>query len=281
MSFFFAYTDHLLTNVLKCPPQMVKSKRKQRIGWKNETESIFLFAQIVNFYRLSDCQPCQVITENEMYHWCDLHLGWCFSDISAAHHQQWLRQAAYKSKGYRQQWKKRKVLEEKSEMESKVQWTKIITGTRFTKKSHYSAWLFMYLLQPYPNLCGLGSGQGFPCLCYFFPAKLISYAVSVSGEWCSVLFVLAFKWVLSWQAHLLLDNSMMLLFKSLVLELQDTLWHTKPDQALEVLTKILCAVKLYSIYQSVLIALTMLCILCMPTRVHTPFTLKCFFGGVS
>lgn len=75
----------------------------------------------------------------------------------------------------------------------------------------------------------------------------------------------------------MLDNSVMLLF---VLERQDTLWHTKPDQVLEVLIMILCAVMLHLIYQSVLIAPTMLCFLCMSTRTHTPFALKWFFSGV-
>lgn len=156
----------------------------------------------------------------------------------------------------------------------------INTGSSFTKEAHYSAWLFMYLLQAHPNLCGLGSGQGFPCLCSLFSAKPLVYAVPSSGEWCNVLFFLAFKWALAWRAHSLLDNSVMLLFKSLVLELQDTLWHTTPDQALQVLTMILGAVKLHLIYHSVLIALTMLCFLCMSTRTRTPFALKCFFGGV-
>lgn len=130
----------------------------------------------------------------------------------------------------------------------------INTGPSFTKETHYSAWLFMYLLQAHPNLCGLGSEQGVPCLCYFFFAKPLGYTVWCSGEWWHVLFFLAFKWALSWRAHSLLDNSVMLLFKSFALELQDTLWHTKPDQVVEVLTMILCAVKLHLIYRSILIA---------------------------
>lgn len=154
------------------------------------------------------------------------------------------------------------------------------TGSSFTKEAHYSVWLLMYLLQAHPNLCGLGSGQGFPCLRYFSPAKPLCYGASSSSEWCRVLCFLAFKWVLSWRAYSLLNNSVMLLFKSLVLELQDTLWHTKPDQALEVLTMILHAVKFHLIYHSVLIALTMLCFLCMSIRTYTPFALKCFFGSI-
>lgn len=180
---------------------------------------------------------------------------------------------------YRQQWKTQSSRRKKwNGIKRKVDYDN--TGSSFTKESHYSVWLFMYLFQSYPNLCGLGSGQGFPCLYYFFPAKLLGYAVSSSGEGCSVLFFLAFKWALSWLSHSLLDNSVLLLFKSIVLELHDTLWHTRPDQALEVLTMILHAIKLHLIYHSVLIVLTKLCFLCMSTRTHNPYALKWFFGGV-